>query len=215
MQESLFSMEAEEFDGPAVEGKTKITRSETLKVETIDNAEKLFDGFKTMKAITWSYGVSMVAKQMRKFEDIELVFGCKAILEKQIKLTALAPLVVQAETFEAPSEQIGKRDFRQGRERGSAGRISRTLFLPIRRFTFFANPETEKYRVITGSANFSNKAWNGNKQKEVILVCDDRDSYFEVLEKVYEPFKATCATRVDSLKASLDELDRSGTGWVW
>lgn len=99
MQESLFSMEAEEFDGPAVEGKTKITRSETLNVETIDNAEKLFDGFKTMKAITWSYGVSMVAKQMRKFEDIELVFGCKAILEKQIKLTALAPLVVQAETL--------------------------------------------------------------------------------------------------------------------
>ncbi len=43
------------------------------------------------------------------------------------------------------------------------------------------------------------------------MVCDDRDSYFEVLEKVYEPFKATCATRVDSLKASLDELDRSGT----
>lgn len=45
----------------------------------------------------------------------------------------------------------------------------------------------------------------------MILVCDDRDSYFEVLEKVYEPFKATCATRVDSLKASLDELDRSAT----
>lgn len=99
MQESLFSMEAEEFDEPAVEGKIKITRSETLKVETIDNAEKLFDGFRTMKAITWSYGVSMVAKQMRKFEDIELVFGCKAILEKQIKLSALAPLVVQAETL--------------------------------------------------------------------------------------------------------------------
>ena len=42
MQESLFSMEAEEFDEPAVEGKNKITRSETSKVETIDNAVGIF-----------------------------------------------------------------------------------------------------------------------------------------------------------------------------
>ncbi len=130
MQESLFSMEAEEFDEPAVEGKTKITRSETLKVETIDNAEKLFDGFKTMKAITWSYGISMVAKQMRKYEDVELVFGCKAILEKQIKLSALASLVVQAETLKLLQNKWGREIFRQGRERGVSVIFREHRFFP-------------------------------------------------------------------------------------
>ena len=56
-------------------------------------------GFKTIKAITWSYGVGMIVQQMRKFEEVELIFGCNAMLDKEVRLSALNSLVVQADTL--------------------------------------------------------------------------------------------------------------------
>lgn len=99
MQESLFPAMIDAENDAVSNGKIKITEVNSLKVRTVDDATSLFDGFASMKAITWSYDLPIVVKQMRKFSDVELVFGCKAILDKQVRLSALAPLVTQAESL--------------------------------------------------------------------------------------------------------------------
>lgn len=43
-----------------------------------------------MEAITWSCDGSMVVRQTRKLEDVELIFGCNAMVDKQVCLSALA-----------------------------------------------------------------------------------------------------------------------------
>lgn len=101
MQKSLFPMMIDAENNALNNGKIKITEVDSLKVRTINDATTLFDGFVSMKAITWSYGLPMVVKQMRKFSNVELVFGCKAILDKQVRLSALAPLVTQAESLKS------------------------------------------------------------------------------------------------------------------
>lgn len=108
MQESLFPAMIDAENDAVSNGKIKITEVNSLKVRTVDDATSLFDGFASMKAITWSYDLPMVVKQMRKFSDVELVFGCKAILDKQVRLSALAPLVTQAESLKSLQNKWGR-----------------------------------------------------------------------------------------------------------
>ncbi len=108
MQESLFPAMIDVENDIVSNGKVKITEADSLKVTTIEDATSLFDGFASMKAITWSYGLPMAVRQMRKFSDVELVFGCKAILDKQVRLSALASIVVQAESLKALQNKWGR-----------------------------------------------------------------------------------------------------------
>ena len=210
MQESLFPAMIDAENDAVSNGKIKITEVNSLKVRTINDATSLFDGFASMKAITWSYGLPMVVKQMRKFSDVELVFGCKAILDKQVRLSALAPLVTQAESLKSLQKKWG-REISERMEKGECRLYFENTVSSHQKIYLLADEAAGRYRVITGSANFSAKAWSGDRQKEVIQVCDDKDSYFEVFEKLYKPFKNTCATEVKNLKTSLDRIDEEGT----
>ncbi len=209
MQESLFPAMIDVENDIVSNGKVKITEADSLKVTTIEDATSLFDGFASMKAITWSYGLPMAVRQMRKFSDVELVFGCKAILDKQVRLSALASIVVQAESLKALQNKWG-REISERMEKGECRLYFENTISSHQKIYLLADEEAGKYRVITGSANFSSKAWSGDKQKEVIQVCDDRDSYFEVFEKLYKPFRDTCATKVENLKATLNHIDNEG-----
>ena len=63
MQESLFPAMIDAENDAVSNGKIKITEVNSLKVRTVDDATSLFDGFASMKAITWSYDLPMVVKR--------------------------------------------------------------------------------------------------------------------------------------------------------
>lgn len=205
---SLFQLQDDEPED-AGSSRMKIVRTDSMRVETVDRATSLFDGFKTMRAITWSYGVGMVVRQMRKFEDVELVFGCNAMVDKQVRLSALAPVVTQAEMLKALQNKWG-REISDRMEAGTCRLYFESTVSSHQKIYLLADEGAGRYRVITGSANFSKKAWQGSKQKEVIQVCDDRDSYLDILENLYLPFRESCASRVENLKAKLDSIEETG-----
>jgi hypothetical protein len=46
--------------------------------------EELFDGFATLKAITFSSSLAFLVRLVPRFEDAEIVFGAESILSKDI-----------------------------------------------------------------------------------------------------------------------------------
>ena len=175
----------------------------------VDAGENLFDGFKEMKAITWSYGLGMLVRQMRKFQKVELVFGCSAMLDDEVKLSALGPLVQQAQVIRDLQSKLGK-EISERVEEGSCSLFFESTVQSHQKLYLLSDSEKGRYRVLTGSANFSDRAWRGDKQKEVILCFEGKDSYDAFLRNIYEPFRKTCATHVKSLKAIIEKADEAG-----
>lgn len=201
----LFGQEALE-EAPA---RTKIAFAGGVEFRSVGDARDLFDGFVTMKAITWSYGLGMVVRQMRKFEHVELVFGCSAMLESDVKLSALAPIVQQAELVKELQGKYG-REIADRVEDGSCELYFESTVSSHEKLYLLADERRGRYRVLTGSANLSERAWTGNRQKEVILCFEGREAYDAFRKNIYEPFKGTCTTHVGDLKAILERVDGKG-----
>lgn len=208
MEATIPLFEEDAFEDQA-QTQTKIAFSDRITFRTVNDARDLFDGFTTMKAITWSYGLGMVVKQMRKFEHVELVFGCSAILESDVKLSALAPFVQQAEVIKELQGKYG-REIVERVEDGTCDLYFESTISSHQKLYLLADEKRGKYRVLTGSANLSERAWTGDKQKEVILCCDGKETYEAFLSNVYEPFRRTCTNHVADLKAILDHVDQTG-----
>ena len=189
--------------------RTKVAFSSGVEFRTVDDAAALFDGFRTMKAITWSYGLGMIVRQMRKFDHVELVFGCAEVIEDNVKLSAIAPMVHQAETIKSLQNRAG-REISDRVEAGTCKLFFENTVRSHQKLYLLANEETGAYRVITGSANLSSAAWTGDRQKEVIECHEGREAYYSFMHELYEPFKRTCAERVSDLKAILDHADETG-----
>lgn len=201
----LFGQEALE----EASAQTKIAFAGEVEFKSVGDARDLFDGFATMKAMTWSYGLGMVVRQMRKFEHVELVFGCSAMLESDVKLSALAPIVQQAEVVKELQGKYG-REIADRVEDGSCELYFESTVSSHEKLYLLADEDQGRYRVLTGSANLSERAWTGDRQKEVILCFEGREAYNAFLTNIYEPFKDTCTTHVGDLKAILERVDEKG-----
>lgn len=201
------------FDDQAFEDQetvsVKVAFSDDVTFKTVGDASGLFDDFTTMKAITWSYGLGMVVRQMRKFDHVELVFGCSAMLEREVKLSALAPIVQQAEVIKGLQNRHG-REISARVEDGTCELYFERTVSSHQKLYLLADEERGRYRVITGSANLSGRAWSGDRQKEVVVCYEGKEAYDAFLANQYEPFKRTCATHVSDLKAILDRVDERG-----
>lgn len=205
-KETLFSDEA--YDSAQVPS-VKVAFSDDVTFKTVRDATSLFDGFSTMKAITWSYGLRMVVRQTRKFEHVELVFGCSEMLDKDVKLSSLAPIVQQAQIIKDLQSKAG-REISERVENGSCDLYFEQTVRSHQKLYLLADESANKFRVITGSANLSSAAWLGDKQKEVLVCFEGRACYDAFLRNLYEPFKRTCSTQVKHPQAMLDRVDKNG-----
>ena len=208
MGETLSLFGDEQLAGDAA-SKVKVAFADRVEFRSVEDAASLFDGFRTMKAITWSYGLGMVVRQMRKFEHVELVFGCAEMLEDNVKLSALATLVQQAEAIKALQSRAG-REISERVEAGTCELFFENTARSHQKLYLLADEDAGAFRVITGSANLSSAAWSGDEQKEVIACFEGKDAHDSFLREVYEPFRSTCAERVADLKAILDRADERG-----
>lgn len=206
MTASLFP---DEQLGPQPLEGLKVGFCDHVAFRAVDAGENLFDGFKEMKAITWSYGLGMLVRHMRKFQKVELVFGCSAMLDDEVKLSALGPLVQQAQVIRDLQSKLGK-EISERVEEGSCSLFFESTVQSHQKLYLLSDSEKGRYRVLTGSANFSDRAWRGDKQKEVILCFEGKDSYDAFLRNIYESFRKTCATHVKSLKAIIEKVDEAG-----
>lgn len=161
----------------------------------------LISGYSSMRVLTYSNSVGVVFRAAEKLDTMEIIFGCEEVIGGmghylQFQEQLLKDLQEEVKGKNIVEQKISSEDVRLYVVRDTAINHEKLFLLE-------GEPGT---RVITGSANFSERAFSGRQNESYICFDNDTEawSYFE--EK-YEKIKANSTTSI-SRKALLGEAER-------
>ncbi len=170
--------------------------------------QDLFQGFDTLKAITFSSSIEFLVELLPQFKDAEIVFGSERILSKEHLALTQASETVESYSFaDALADQKILTEA-LARHLGRKGKalLGRVLDGTLRFRLLRKRPSHEKLyllsgpqgsRVITGSANLSALAFEG-RQREIYIRFDG-DKAWKAFE---EHYRRDC-DRSDAVDADL------------
>lgn len=139
----------------------------------------LFEGFEKLSAITYSSGISFMGKIIKKFNDVEIVFGYPPVLSKtQIRISSLQLNVLKTLVFSKDALEISNL-----MEQGIVKLYTSNDQKSHEKIYLLSGKN--KKRLILGSANMSAAAFQGI-QREVILYSDDSAAYDEMYKRFVE-----------------------------
>jgi hypothetical protein len=163
-----------------------VFRAELLSRDQASWAE-LFDGFTSLRAITFSSSLEMLLRLADRLDDLEIVFGSESILSREHLALAQASQTIQAYGFadalidqKALVEALARLLGRTGQsllERVAAGTLRFRLLRgrPSHEKLYMLSGPAGR-RVITGSANLSLAAFEG-RQNEVYVAFDGEPAW--------------------------------------
>lgn len=172
-----------------IEGGNTDSNEELLKcfkteLKSVDylSLQKLFSGYNTIKAITFSYDISFINEIMGHFDYGEVILGGNFLIQKDTKLQdLLAEICTNA--YEA-----GKaiKNYDKLADMISNGDIEfRTpSFVLDHRKIYLLKSDDGRTRVIKGSANMSKKAWNNDHMEHYEY--DDSEECYNEYAKDFE-----------------------------
>lgn len=169
--------------------KITVVKSKFLGYEDTYSKE-LFDGFDTIRAITFSSGINFMGNVLSGFSDAEVIFGCRDIVSRGVA----AAISVQSAEIEEIARDKNAKYFAERIENG-------TLKFYVSKETksheklYILSSQDGKTRIITGSANFSANAFTG-RQRESIMIFDNDDSAYKYYLSVYEEYRDECGCDV-------------------
>ncbi len=168
--------------------------------------DQMFDGYTSLKATTFSGGLTFIDKICQKFEKVQLVFGSDKALP-----TNTEELIMMQQKL-CPS-LLNKTKYPRLAEMAENGAL--TIFITNGMVShakvYLLEGENGK-RIITGSSNFSKNAFSG-KQLENINIFDsaddhDFDSKYEWYEDFFERLKEKAGPiDIATVRASLKSPD--------
>lgn len=153
--------------------------------------EEVFKGYNELRVITYSYSLEFIEKIMATFDCGEVILGFDRLVNKDAAALIANQQFVINEICRHPKLQ----------KRIIDGQFK---FYVLRDFishqkVYLLKANDGRVRTITGSANFSNPAWNG-ENIETFTVCDDFACY-ETFKKDYETL----------LNLSTDKISKNAT----
>lgn len=171
------------------ESKLKVVNAKFIAAEK-KTWQELFDGYDELYAITYSSGLSFTSSLLKRFSYAEIIYGCEDILPNGVGMT----LALQTSLIEKLTKSKYVKELS---ERVSEG----TLSLYVSRNTishekiYCLKSNDGKTRVIVGSANMSQRAFEGY-QHENITYFDDPEAY-EWYKDRFEKFRELCSDNVN------------------
>lgn len=144
--------------------------------QELSTYEDLFKGYNELRVITYSYGLSFIEEIMHYFDRGEVIIGFDKLINPSI-----AELFA---TQEYSTNYICKNKYLQKRINNDEFRFYVVDDLISHQKIYLLKADDGRVRTITGSVNFSRRAWNG-EQIESIVVCDDQKCY-DVYSHQYE-----------------------------
>ncbi len=163
--------------------KLDVVRAEYVGSETV-TWEELFDGYDSLKAITFSSGVSFVCRLVERFEKAEIIFGCEDVMQGTIQ-DVMAYQAKMIERLRDGTEKIKDRLVARIEEGTLSLRVARGR-LSHEKIYLLASSDGRR-RVVMGSANMSFSAFGG-KQRENICYMDGEAAY-DWYDEVYESLR--------------------------
>lgn len=158
----------------------KVFKSELMDVEEL-SIDELFDGFDSIKAITFSYDIGFMDYLMRFFQYGEIILGADFMVQKDGKLNDL--LEVVANNYEATKGVKSKERLIEMLSNGNLNLRAANYVLDHRKI-YLLKSDDGRTRVIKASANMSGRAWNGEQIEH--YECDDSPYCYDVYEEDFE-----------------------------
>ena len=172
------------------EGKLDVARLAFEGAETLTWRE-LFEGFDSLRAITYSSGIGFVCQVLGLFEEAEVIFGCEEVMSFSLQEV----MAYQCKTLERLRETAGKA------KADLVGRIEAgTLRLFVAREAlsheklYLLSAKDGRRRVVMGSANLSFAAFGGI-QRETVCYMDGERAY-DWYAGVYEQLREASTDRI-------------------
>lgn len=144
----------------------------------------LFEGYRDLKAITFSFDFSFAAKLSKKFDNAQLIVGAEFMSSRINKETAnqvieeVSPGAV-VQKYVNQNQKLAKRIIEGSVE------IKYPTIMYDHRKIYLLKATDGRVRVIFPSANLTAAAWDVNHHVENYMYCDDQELY----EQFYEDFK--------------------------
>ncbi|MGI8650161.1 MAG: phospholipase D family protein [Rubrobacter sp.] len=162
--------------------------------------EDVLSGCDTLRVLTYSNSLSIICRAASLVEDMEIVFGREDIVGEAEKL-----YWHQDELLRAVRTEMEARD--PLREKARAGKLRLFVVKDIisHEKLFLMEGEGMK-RILTGSANLSERALGG-KQNEGYVLFENDPAAWDHYEAKYEKIKAASALAVPKRALLSDELD--------
>ena len=151
----------------------------------------LFEGFQTLKVITFSASVPAILDVAQLFEDIEITFGSERVLSREFAALEQATTATGYRFTDALADQkafierfvrpVLSRRGEQLLERVHDGTLRFRLLrqMPSHAKLYLLAGEN-RFRMVTGSANLSVAALTG-RQRETFFVSDDEADYWRFM----------------------------------
>lgn len=130
---------------------------------------ELFDGFQSLKVITFSMGVLFLKDILPKFENCIAIVGCDVMLTNDLRRV----MAHQSHVFaDVKSDQYLI-------ERINAGELEILVTNTVVAHTklYLMSSNDGRVRTVVGSANASRRAWNGSQLESYICFDNDYDAY--------------------------------------
>ena len=164
--------------------------------------QDIFDGYDSLKVITFSSGIDFSARLLSMFKDAEIIFGFEGVLNTDMATV----MAMQQELIHTLTENKSVEAVREKMEKGHLN-LYLSKDVKSHEKIFCLKSDDGRIRVVTGSANMSASAFMG-LQRENIIVYDDEQAYDYYCER-FEIFKESCASELDikTLKACLVDRD--------
>ena len=163
----------------------------------------LFDGYDELYAITFSSSYRFVTKLVGKFRTCQIIFGNEQVLNGKIE---------EAIAFQKlMSDEILSSSDRTMCDMMSAGRLK----CYVSRGTashekiYILHADDGRMRVITGSANASERAWNATQRENI--VCFDDGQAYRHYKALFDDFVVSCADNVEFTARRIDPELEDGT----
>lgn len=135
----------------------------------------IFEGFTSLRVLTYSASISMIVKMLVLFERVECVFGYESILQDFSQILALQKTV--CDNLITAIQQLDDHRKQFILERVHQGQIRFFVVKgAIAHAKIYLLEGVNKKRVIVGSANASERAFSG-KQAETLIVFDDEQAW--------------------------------------
>lgn len=168
------------------------------------NWKTLFEGYTTLKVITYSSSLAMIRKVMSLFENVEIILGNEDVignLEEYIRDQYATISTLQTE------DKKGKGDIISRIKNGTLSfYVTKLNERTSHQKLYLLSDGKEKYRTITGSANFSIHAFQSS-QLENIMVSDDFHTY-DLFTDIYQKTRDFSTQRLTEKTIQLISTDK-------
>ncbi len=167
--------------------------------------EALISGYSSMRVLTYSNSVSIVSRAAETLDRMEIVFGCEDVIGGMASYLQFQEQLVKDLADEVKGKDAVERKI-------SSGNVSLYVVkeTAINHEKLFLLEGERGIRVITGSANFSERAFSGRQNESYVLFDDDRDAWAYFEEK-YERIKSGSSTSISKKAVLSGRFDPEST----